>query len=210
MYPAECGEQLGRALSKLGSSKFLVLKSFSGEGTLWDSSLPVSLTLWDTPALFTPPLPLPQCFGVKSVIFLCAMVKHSSLKKRRHVQATLTSEAPLERVPTKGYERGHKNIPGKRFMQVVRARRLVFLKSGESNQHLTLIFLKSIAMHLPFLSQYFCKSMPSFWQKAVYTPPICITIRLPFVSRYFCRSIRVRGVVGRPPNLIKHSSENLS
>ena len=41
-------------------SKSLVLKSFSGEGTLWDSSLPVSLTLWDTPALFTPPLPLPQ------------------------------------------------------------------------------------------------------------------------------------------------------
>ena len=32
-----------------------------------------------------------------------------------------------------------------------------------------------------------------FWQKVVYTPPICITIRLPFVSRYFCESIRVRG-----------------
>ena len=40
---------------------------------------------------------------------------------------------------------------------------------------------------------YFCKSMPSLWQKVVYTPPICITIRLPFVSRYFCGSIRVRG-----------------
>ena len=60
MYPAECGEQLGRVPSKIGSSKSLVLKSFSGEGTLWDSSLPVSLTLWDTPALSTPPLPLPQ------------------------------------------------------------------------------------------------------------------------------------------------------
>ena len=60
MYPAECGEQLGTDPSKIGSSKSLVLKSFSGEGTLWDSSLPVSLTLWDTPALFTPPLPLPQ------------------------------------------------------------------------------------------------------------------------------------------------------
>ena len=46
--------------SKIGSSKSLVLKSFSGEGTLWDSSLPVSLILWDTPALFTPPLPLLQ------------------------------------------------------------------------------------------------------------------------------------------------------
>ena len=28
---------------------------FSGKGTHWDSSLPVSLTLWDTPALFTGP-----------------------------------------------------------------------------------------------------------------------------------------------------------
>ena len=60
MYPTECGEQLGTDPSKIGSSKSLVLKSFSGEGTLWDSSLPVSLTLWDTPALFTPPLPLRQ------------------------------------------------------------------------------------------------------------------------------------------------------
>ena len=52
---------------------------------------------------------------------------------------------------------------------------------------------ESIAMHLPFLSRYFCKSMPSSWQKVVYTPPIGITIRLPFVSRYFRRSIRLRG-----------------
>ena len=60
VYPAECGEQLGTDPSKFGSSKSLVLKSLPGEGTLWDSSLPVSLTLWDTPALFTPPLPLRQ------------------------------------------------------------------------------------------------------------------------------------------------------
>ena len=33
---------------------------FSGEGTLWDSSLPVSLSLWDTPALFTPHFPSPK------------------------------------------------------------------------------------------------------------------------------------------------------
>ena len=59
VYPTECGEQLGRDPSKIGSSKFLVLKSFSGEGTRWNSSLLVSLTLWDTPVLFTPPLPLP-------------------------------------------------------------------------------------------------------------------------------------------------------
>ena len=44
-----------------------------------------------------------------------------------------------------------------------------------------------------FYGIYFCKCMPSLWQKVVYTPPICITIRLPFVSRYFCGSIRVRG-----------------
>ena len=44
VYPAECSEQLGRDLEKNGSSKFLVLKSFSGEGKLWDSSLPVTLS----------------------------------------------------------------------------------------------------------------------------------------------------------------------
>ena len=54
-------------------------------------------------------------------------------------------------------------------------------------------FVKSIAIHPPFLSRYFCKSMPTVWQTVVFTPPICITIRLPFVSRNFCRSIRVRG-----------------
>ena len=60
MYPAECGEQLGRDTSEIGSSKSLVLKRFWREGTLWDSSLPVSLTLWDTAALFTPPLSSPK------------------------------------------------------------------------------------------------------------------------------------------------------
>ena len=58
---------------------------------------------------------------------------------------------------------------------------------------MTPILWKIIAIHLPFLSRYFCKSITSFWQKVVYTPPICITMRLPFVSRDFCRSIRVRG-----------------
>ena len=38
VYPVECGEQLGRDPSKIGSSKSLVLKSSSGEGTHWDSS----------------------------------------------------------------------------------------------------------------------------------------------------------------------------
>ena len=55
------------------------------------------------------------------------------------------------------------------------------------------MLLKSITIHLPFLSRSFRKSMPSSWPKVVYPPPICITIRLPFVSRHFCRSIRVRG-----------------
>ena len=58
VYATECGEQLGRDPSENGSSKSLVLKSFSREGTLWDSSLLVALTLWDTPVLCTPPLPL--------------------------------------------------------------------------------------------------------------------------------------------------------
>ena len=65
--------------------------------------------------------------------------------------------------------------------------------SGESNRPLTPTLLKSIAIHLPFLSRYLCKSMASFGQKVVYTPPICITIRLPLASRHFCRSIGVKG-----------------
>ena len=65
--------------------------------------------------------------------------------------------------------------------------------SGESNRPLTPILLKSIAIHLPFLSRYFCKSMLSLRQRVVYTPPIRITIRLPFVLRYFCGSTSVRG-----------------
>ena len=55
------------------------------------------------------------------------------------------------------------------------------------------ILLKSIAIHLPFLSRCYCKRMHSSWLKVVCTPPICITIRLPFVSQYLCRSLRVRG-----------------
>ena len=57
VYPAECDEQIGKDPSKNGSSEYLVSKSFS-EGILWDSSLPIALTLWDTPVLCTPPLPL--------------------------------------------------------------------------------------------------------------------------------------------------------
>ena len=39
MHAGKCGEQLGRDPSKNGSSRPLVLKGFSGEETLWDSSL---------------------------------------------------------------------------------------------------------------------------------------------------------------------------
>ena len=65
---------------------------------------------------------------------------------------------------------------------------------GESNRPLTSILLKRIAIRLPSLLRYFCRSMPPSGQRVVYMPPMCITIRLPFVSRCFCRSIRVRGL----------------
>ena len=73
VYPGECGEQLGRDSLKNGSSKSLVLKSFwTGEGTLWDSSLLFALTLWDTPVLCTPPLPLSWAFWLVTIsCFLC-------------------------------------------------------------------------------------------------------------------------------------------
>ena len=74
-------------------------------------------------------------------------------------------------------------------------------KSGESSRPLTPILLKSIAIHLPFLSRQSCKSMHS-WQKVVYMTPICITIRLAFVSRYFGPSIGARGV-GTPPKRVQ-------
>ena len=58
--PCSAANNLGEIPKKFGSSKSLVLKSFWVERTFWDSSLLVSLALWDTPALFAPPLPLPQ------------------------------------------------------------------------------------------------------------------------------------------------------
>ena len=73
--------------------------------------------------------------------------------------------------------------------------------SGESHRPMTLILLKSIAIRLPSLSRYFCKSMPSCWQKVVYIPPICVTIWLPFVSRCFAEVLG-SGVVGMPLSLI--------
>ena len=56
VYPAECGEQLGRdpPQNENSNSKSLILKSFLGR----DLSLLVALTLRDTPVLYTPPLPV--------------------------------------------------------------------------------------------------------------------------------------------------------
>ena len=40
-----------------------------------------------------------------------------------------------------------------------------------------------------FYCDTFAKVCPPLGRKLGYTPPICIAIRLPFVSRYFCKSI---------------------
>ena len=60
VYPVECGEKLGRDPQKFGSSKSLVLKSSWAERTFWDSSLLVSLTLWDTLYFLHPHFPSPK------------------------------------------------------------------------------------------------------------------------------------------------------
>ena len=66
VYPVECSQKLERDPSNNVSCESLVLKS--AEGTLWDPSLPVSLTLWDTLMLCTPPLPF--CTSVKMEPFV--------------------------------------------------------------------------------------------------------------------------------------------
>ena len=64
--PQSGANNLGEIPQKTGAPNPLFLKSFSGERTLWDSSLPIALTLWDTPVLCTPPLPLSQLVLMKS------------------------------------------------------------------------------------------------------------------------------------------------
>ena len=50
-----------RGSSKDGNSKSFVLMNVSGEGTLWDSALLASLTVWDVPVLLCTPIsPLPE------------------------------------------------------------------------------------------------------------------------------------------------------
>ena len=68
--------------------------------------------------------------------------------------------------------------------------------SGQSHRPLTPIFLKNIAIHLPCLSRYFCKSMPSRRQKVVYTPPICIRARGRWDTPQGCLGFRT----SRAPN----------
>ena len=51
--------------------------------------------------------------------------------------------------------------------------------SGVSNRPLTPILLKSIAIHLPFLSRYFCKVCPIYTTDLYHdTPPICTAMLL--------------------------------
>ena len=57
VYPAECGEQLGRDPSKIGSSESLVLRSLCGERTHWDS-LPHTLGYACTSYAPTSPSPI--------------------------------------------------------------------------------------------------------------------------------------------------------
>ena len=63
VYPAECGQQLRRDPFKIESSKCLVLKSLSGEGTLPKSSglIPSSLprTFGHRCTSYNPNYPLP-------------------------------------------------------------------------------------------------------------------------------------------------------
>ena len=81
--PRSAANNLGKIPLKNESSKSLVLKTFSGESTVWDSSLLVSLTLWDTPVLCTPPLPFTQMN--KNGVFLLELgwqVLHQGCRRR--------------------------------------------------------------------------------------------------------------------------------
>ena len=88
---------------------------------------------------------------------------------------------------------------------------LISFHLGESNRPLTPILLKSIAIRLPFLSRYLCKSMASSWQKVVHTPPICIKIR-PQLYRDTFAEVSGSGVVGPlpiHPILVNSSQQSL-
>ena len=84
------------------SSKSFLLKRFSDEGTHWDSSLLVTLTLWDTPVLFAPPLSLPQwklqsrlkCSLSLSGVFCQGWPKHN---RNQNVPNSFASDAASKR-----------------------------------------------------------------------------------------------------------------
>ena len=68
--------------------------------------------------------------------------------------------------------------------------------SGESHGSLALMLLKGIPIHLPFLSWYFCKSMPS-WMEVLYQavpnhPPNSLVFKPPLSGHKFRH--RVNGV----------------
>ena len=79
-----------------------LLKSFSGEGTLWDSSLSVPLMLWDTPVVCTPPLPLSQLgFGKRGLLEKGSFQKSSFSRDSREFRDSRVSREP----PHSGKER---------------------------------------------------------------------------------------------------------
>ena len=57
--PRSAANNLGE-IPKNWELQISCFEEFGVERTFWDSSQLVSLTLWDTPVLFTPPLLLPQ------------------------------------------------------------------------------------------------------------------------------------------------------
>ena len=65
-------------------------------------------------------------------------------------------------------------------------------RSGELRQPLTAILFESIAMQLPFLSMFWHIYAPLLVGSSIYTIHV-YDMHLPFISQCFCRSIGVRG-----------------
>ena len=107
VYPAECGETNWERSLKIWELRISCFEEF------WDSSLLVSLTLWDTPVLFTPPLPLPQCW-------------HCTIRIGIRIAAESHDTMPLRRV-TKHDSRVRCAFPG--FLSLPSWISLVFISS---------------------------------------------------------------------------------
>ena len=118
---------------------------------------------------------------------------------RRYSSDQSRAAADIHRERTPKACTGHCGQPGRdlRPSELLEAseQAVRVLQRGCSGLEICIILLiwgeysESISIHLPFLSQYFRKSMPPSWQKVACTPPICISMRLPLISRYFCRSM---------------------